>query len=190
MFMKSYCWTFVRFQPCTTEGFHVTSYQANFASHHTRNRHVGFFFTWSDIGKYNKMSRYFLFSSVHTIIPNYNWVTRILANTLSWNFYSFYEVSKKFKRFFFLFFFFCIPRHTKRKPSFGAKSCTNWCVLCCSNPLYDSNILRIFLNNYEDPCNSIGSAHLRPWFYVGSALFPRFCFWCFIILLLKISVLH
>ena len=26
----------------TIEGFHVTSYQANFASHHTRNRHVGF----------------------------------------------------------------------------------------------------------------------------------------------------
>ena len=42
---------------CTIEGFHVTSYQANFASHRTRDRHVGFL--------YNKMSRYFLFSSCH-----------------------------------------------------------------------------------------------------------------------------
>ena len=49
----------------TIEGFHVTSYQANFASHHTRGGHVGFFFTQSGIGKYNKMSPYFLFSSYH-----------------------------------------------------------------------------------------------------------------------------
>ena len=28
------------------EGFHVTLYQANFASHHTRNRHVGFLLAW------------------------------------------------------------------------------------------------------------------------------------------------
>ena len=45
------------------EGFHVTSYQANFASPHTHNRHVGFLLAWHGIGKYNTMFRYFLFSS-------------------------------------------------------------------------------------------------------------------------------
>ena len=47
------------------EGFHVTSYQANFASHPTRDRHVGFLLAWRGIGKHDKMSRYFLFSSYH-----------------------------------------------------------------------------------------------------------------------------
>ena len=47
------------------EGFHVTSYQANFASHHSRDRHVGFLLAWNGKGKHNKMSRYFLFSSYH-----------------------------------------------------------------------------------------------------------------------------
>ena len=47
------------------EGFHVTSYQSNFASHHVRDRHVGFLFARSGIGKYKKISRYFLFSSYH-----------------------------------------------------------------------------------------------------------------------------
>ena len=47
------------------EGFHVTSYQVNFASHHTRDRHVGFLFTQSSIGKYNKISHYCLFRSYH-----------------------------------------------------------------------------------------------------------------------------
>ena len=55
---KPFCYTF-------KIGFHVTSYQANFASHHTRGRHVGFLFTWSGIEKYNKISRYFLSSSNH-----------------------------------------------------------------------------------------------------------------------------
>ena len=41
--------------------------KSNFACHHTRDRHVGFLFTWSSIGKYNKMSRYFLFSSFQNI---------------------------------------------------------------------------------------------------------------------------
>ena len=47
------------------EGFHVTSYQANIASHHTRDRHVGFLLALNGIGKHNKMSRYFLFSLYH-----------------------------------------------------------------------------------------------------------------------------
>ena len=36
------------------EGFHVTSYQANSASHLTRDRHVGFLSPQSGIGKYNQ----------------------------------------------------------------------------------------------------------------------------------------
>ena len=46
-------------------GFHVTSYQADFASHRTFHHHVGFLFTWRGIGKHKKMSRNFLFSSYH-----------------------------------------------------------------------------------------------------------------------------
>ena len=46
------------------EGFHdMTSYHANFASRHSRDRHVGFLLAWHRIGKHNKMSRYLLFSS-------------------------------------------------------------------------------------------------------------------------------
>ena len=45
------------------EGFHVTSFEAKFASHHTRDLHVGFLFARLCIGKHNKMSRTFLFSS-------------------------------------------------------------------------------------------------------------------------------
>ena len=41
------------------EGFYVTSYQANFASHHTCDCHVGFLLAWRGIGKYNKMFHYF-----------------------------------------------------------------------------------------------------------------------------------
>ena len=47
------------------QDFHVTSYQANFPSHHPRDRHVGFLLGWNGLGKHNKMSRYFLFSSYH-----------------------------------------------------------------------------------------------------------------------------
>ena len=47
------------------EGFHVTSYLANCASHYTRNPHVGFLFPQSGIGKHNKMSQNFPFSSYH-----------------------------------------------------------------------------------------------------------------------------
>ena len=49
----------------TIEGFHVMSYQANFASHQTRDRHVGFLLAWQGLGKHNKISRYFLLSSYH-----------------------------------------------------------------------------------------------------------------------------
>ena len=81
------------------EGFHVTSHQANFASHHTRNPHAGFLLAWQGIGKHNQMSHYLLF---HTTIPNYNRVTKILAHRLGGNFKSFCEVDQKCKHFFFL----------------------------------------------------------------------------------------
>ena len=76
----------------------MTSYQVNFASHHTRDRHVGFLlFTRSGIGKYNKMSRFILFCFIlfiyffYLVLLNYNRVTRILAPTLGGNLNSFYE---------------------------------------------------------------------------------------------------
>ena len=45
------------------QGFQVTSYQANFASHHTRNQHVGFLFARPGIGKHNKMFHNFSYRS-------------------------------------------------------------------------------------------------------------------------------
>ena len=66
--------------------FHVTSYQANFASHRNRDRHVGFQFTCEGIGKSNKIYHYFLFSPYHII----------KLQTLGWNFKSFREVNLKF----------------------------------------------------------------------------------------------
>ena len=46
----------------TIEGLHVTLQQANFASHHTRERHIGFLCTRNGIGKDNKIFCYFLFN--------------------------------------------------------------------------------------------------------------------------------
>ena len=48
------------------EGFHVMSYQANFASHLTLDCHVDFLSPQSGIGKYNQMTQIFLFSSYYT----------------------------------------------------------------------------------------------------------------------------
>ena len=47
------------------EGSHMTSHQADFASHCTFDRHVRFLRPWRGIGKHKKMSRNFLFSSYH-----------------------------------------------------------------------------------------------------------------------------
>ena len=49
---------------CPIEGFFVTSYQANFASHPTRDRHVSFLFAYPGINT-TKCSCYFLYSSYH-----------------------------------------------------------------------------------------------------------------------------
>ena len=69
------------------------SYQANFASRHTRDHHVDFLFARRDIEKYNKMLRYFLFSSYHNTKLQVR--DKIIAYTLSWNFKSCYEVNPK-----------------------------------------------------------------------------------------------
>ena len=59
-------------RPITNQSGHrhlyhlVTSYQANLASHHTSNRHIGFLLACHGIGKYNKMFRYILFSSYYS----------------------------------------------------------------------------------------------------------------------------
>ena len=47
------------------EDFHVTSYQADFASHPILVTAMLVSFALPAIGKYNKMSGYFLFSSYH-----------------------------------------------------------------------------------------------------------------------------
>ena len=77
-------------------GFHVTSYQANFASHRTCDCLVGFLFACDSIGKSNKMFHYFLFSSYH--------ITKLQPSDKNfcteWNFKSFHEVNRKFKLFF------------------------------------------------------------------------------------------
>ena len=70
--------------------FHLTSYQAIFASHHTRDRHVGFQFTCEGIGKSNKICHYFLFSSYHKtkLQPsdkNINTHTRMKFQILPWS---------------------------------------------------------------------------------------------------------
>ena len=69
----------------------MTSYLANFASHHTRDRHVGFLLAWNGIGKHNKMSC-LTFYLVHTSITTYNRVTRILVHTHGGNLKSFCEI--------------------------------------------------------------------------------------------------
>ena len=78
----------------TIEGFHVTSYPANFASHHTHDRHVGFLSPQSGIVKHNKMSQNFLFSSYQNtkLQPSDK---NIVAHTLGWNLKSCYEVDQK-----------------------------------------------------------------------------------------------
>ena len=69
--LKSIVWTF----------FILKSYQANFASSHTCDRHVGFLLPCDGTGKNNKIIHSFL-SSSYTTLPNYNWVTRILVHIL------------------------------------------------------------------------------------------------------------
>ena len=95
-------------------GFHVTSYQANSSSHHTPDHHVGFLFTRSGIGKYNKTTRYLLFlSSYHNTklqLSDKKISTHTVSHTYDGYLNSFCEVNYKFKPF---LLFSSIPRHTK-----------------------------------------------------------------------------
>ena len=70
----------------------MTSYQANFSSHYTSNRHDSFLLEWHGIGKYNKMFRSFYL--VHSTTLSYNSVTKILVSTNGRNFKSFCEVNQ------------------------------------------------------------------------------------------------
>ena len=62
--------TFARCQSFTIERFHVTSNQANFASHHTCDHHVGFLFARKVLENTTKCS--VMFYLVHTTLPNCN----------------------------------------------------------------------------------------------------------------------
>ena len=68
----------------------MTSYQANFASHHTHCSLIGFLSTQNGIGKNQKIYHYFLLSSYHInkLQPSNN----ISTHTLSCNFKTAHEV--------------------------------------------------------------------------------------------------
>ena len=87
-------------------------------------------FAWPGIGKYNKLSDYFLISSYHNtklrpsdkIIKIHTWLKfQILLQ------------SKSKVPAFFVVFLHTAPY--KRKPRSGAKSCAYRCILCRANPL-------------------------------------------------------
>ena len=63
-----------------TEGFNVTSYQANFASHPTHDPHVSFLLHGPV--QVNTTTCLVTFYLVDITIPNYNRVTIILKHTL------------------------------------------------------------------------------------------------------------
>ena len=124
------------------EGSHVMSYQANFASHHTPNCHVGFLSHGAVLENTIKCPKTFYL--VHTTIPNYNWVTRISAHTF--NSVEILILSKLIKSSSILLLFFSILCHAERKPSNVTKSCTYRCVLCRANPLLGNSIRNVDLH--------------------------------------------
>ena len=109
----------------------MTSYQANFASRHTRHRHVGFLFTCERIGKSNKMFHYFLFSSYHItkLQPsdkNINTHTQMKFQILPWN-------KSKVLAFFVIF---SIPRCATGNQGILQNRARVKCVPRRANPLY------------------------------------------------------
>ena len=103
----------------TIGGFHVTSYQANFASHCTRNCHVGFLLACDGIGKNTKCS--ITFYLVPTTLPNYNQMTILSAHTHTHS-DEIFSMSKSKVQAFLLFFFIHVPHCAKGNPSDVAKS--------------------------------------------------------------------
>ena len=78
---------------------HVTSYQANFACNHTRDRHVGFQTPHAGMGEYNKMSQNFLFSSYQITTEWHNISTHtqceVIFLSLGRNLVMWYGLNKK-----------------------------------------------------------------------------------------------
>ena len=106
-------------QTIVTIGFFlVTSYQANFASHHTWDRRVSFHLHGTVLGKATKC--FITFYLVGTTLLNCNWVARISPDRLGKNYKSFHEVNRKSKGF---LLFFSILRCTK-----GNQEVLNACV--------------------------------------------------------------
>ena len=104
--------TLIYRMPYLIEGFHVTSYQANFASHHTCNRSVGFFSAQGGIWKYSKMSHYFLSSLFYTTKlklrdKNITTHTRLKFQILIW--------SKSKETAFFVVFLYTVPHRKETK---------------------------------------------------------------------------
>ena len=71
----------------------MTSYEASFVSHPTRDRHVGFLL--HERVKENTTKCLVTFYLVHITIPNFDQVTIILKHTLDRNFKSCYKVNQK-----------------------------------------------------------------------------------------------
>ena len=90
------------------------SYQANFASHHTSDHHLGFLSARNGIGKCNKMAHYFLFSSYNNTKlqlsdKNISTHTLLKLKIPSW--------SKSKVQAFFVIFLYTVPykKETKRR---------------------------------------------------------------------------
>ena len=97
------------------EGFHVMSYQGNFASHLTRHRNVGFLFARASIRKHNNMFRNIL-SFNHNAKLQLSDKNISMLCTLGGDFKSCYEENQKLQR---DLLFFSVPHRTKRN-----KECT------------------------------------------------------------------
>ena len=113
----------------TIEGFHVTSHQANFASHHTRDRYVVSSLHRGVLEIQQNVLLLFIKS-----IPQYQMttgVTRILAYTFGLNFNSFYDVNQKFKHFFCFSLYRAIQKGNKKWKG----KIVRMCVSYRANPL-------------------------------------------------------
>ena len=116
------------------EGFHVMSYQANFASHHTRDCHVGFLCTRRYLlVNMTKCPITFLFSLYRNI------KLQLSDNNIGlcahcWNYRSFNEVNQRFKR------FCCFSLyHTIQKGKQGSwQNCAHKGAHCLMQTLYNA----------------------------------------------------
>ena len=110
-------------------GFSCDVYRANFATHHTCDRHASFLFAWEDIGKSNKIFHNFLFSTYHItkLQPSGKNIT-----THSLKIATLHEVNPKLSVFLLFFSIPCCQMETKR-------CCHTLCACKCvprrANPL-------------------------------------------------------